>query len=157
MPLTDVPNPVLTVIADYVAYPPELSYPNAALTQEPAVVLREISRNRIAHFPGDIERSLYLSGNTDLSRLLENAISSWFAILILPMCPSLCLRAVTPPAQAKLIIGYIFPKDRAIAPGEVATRKLTRINYAFANLQNSVIVEGFGHDAENFARTYHDS
>jgi chitinase len=65
--------------------------------------------------------------------------------------PSLCLRPTTPPAPAKQIIGYIFPKDRAIAPGEVAARKLTRINYAFANLQNSVIVEGFGHDAENCA------
>jgi chitinase len=78
-------------------------------------------------------------------------ISSWFAILILPMYPSLSLRAASPPAPAKQIIGYIFPKDRVIAPGEVAARKLTRINYAFANLQNGVIVEGFGHDAENFA------
>jgi chitinase len=78
-------------------------------------------------------------------------IASWFAILILPMCPSLSLRAATSPAPAKQIIGYIFPKDRVIAPGEVAARKLTRINYAFANLQNGVIVEGFGHDTENFA------
>src|SRR5260370_18485779 len=78
-------------------------------------------------------------------------ISSWFAILVLPMSPSHSLRAATSPAPAKQIIGYIFPKDRVIAPGEVAARKLTRINYAFANLQNGVIVEGFGHDAENFA------
>ena len=77
-------------------------------------------------------------------------ISSWFAILVLPMSPSHSLRAATSPAPAKQIIGYIFPKDRVIAPGEVAARKLTRINYAFANLQNGVIVEGFGHDAENF-------
>jgi chitinase len=34
--------------------------------------------------------------------------------------------------------------------GEVAATKLTRVNYAFANLQNGLIVEGFGHDAENF-------
>jgi chitinase len=78
-------------------------------------------------------------------------ISSWFAILVLPMSPSHSLRAATSPAPAKQIIGYIFPKDRVIAPGEVAARKLTRINYAFANLKNGVIVEGFGHDAENFA------
>ncbi|WP_433982858.1 glycosyl hydrolase family 18 protein [Tunturiibacter empetritectus] len=28
---------------------------------------------------------------------------------------------------------------------------MTRINYAFADLQNGKIVEGFAHDAENFA------
>jgi chitinase len=78
-------------------------------------------------------------------------ISSWFAILILPMCPSFSLHAASSPAPTKQIIAYIFPKDRVIAPGEVAARKLTRINYAFANLQNGMIVEGFAHDAENFA------
>jgi chitinase len=36
-------------------------------------------------------------------------------------------------------------------PGEVAARKLTRINYAFANLRDGMIVEGFAHDAENLA------
>ncbi|NYF52762.1 glycoside hydrolase family 18 protein [Tunturiibacter gelidoferens] len=51
----------------------------------------------------------------------------------------------------KQIIAYIFPKDRIIAPGEISAEKLTRINYAFANLQNGQIVEGFAHDAENFA------
>jgi chitinase len=78
-------------------------------------------------------------------------ISSWLVILILLMCPPLHLRAATTPAAAKQIIAYIFPRDRVIAPDEVAASKLTRINYAFANLQNGVVVEGFGHDAENFA------
>src|SRR3984885_3365889 len=78
-------------------------------------------------------------------------ISVWFVILVLPMCPSLSLRAATSPVPAKQIIAYIFPKDRVIVPGEVTARKLTRINYAFANLENGVIVEGFTHDAENFA------
>src|SRR5271170_2328926 len=81
----------------------------------------------------------------------RNTIPSWFAILVLPMCLSLPLRAATSPARTKQIIAYIFPKDRVIAPGEIAANKVTRINYAFANLQNGVIVEGFAHDAENFA------
>ncbi len=67
------------------------------------------------------------------------------------MCFSLPLRAATTPSPKKEIIAYIFTKDRIIAPGEVAANKVTRINYAFANLQNGVIVEGFAHDAENFA------
>jgi len=78
-------------------------------------------------------------------------ISSWFAILILPMCLPLSLRAATSPTPEKEIIAYIFPKDRIIAPAEVAAGKVTRINYAFANLQNGVVVEGFAHDAEKFS------
>ncbi len=78
-------------------------------------------------------------------------ISLLFAILILPMCLPLSLRAATSSASEREIIAYIFPKDRILAPGEVAAGKVTRINYAFANLQNGVIVEGFAHDAENFA------
>jgi len=61
------------------------------------------------------------------------------------------LPAAAPPTHEKQIIAYIFPKDRIIAAGEVAAGKVTRINYAFANLQNGVIVEGFAHDADNFA------
>jgi chitinase len=53
--------------------------------------------------------------------------------------------------QKKEIIAYIFPKDRILVPQEVSAAKLTRVNYAFANLQNGQIVEGFAHDAENFA------
>src|ERR1700722_6174474 len=78
-------------------------------------------------------------------------VSTWFAILALPMCLSLPLRAAPSPDPPKQIIAYIFPRDRVIVPGEVTARKLTRINYAFANLENGVIVEGFTHDAENFA------
>src|SRR5882757_2304870 len=51
----------------------------------------------------------------------------------------------------KEIIAYVFPQDRVLAPGEIAARKVTRINYAFANIKDGEIVEGFAHDAENFA------
>ena len=67
------------------------------------------------------------------------------------MCSPLHLRAAISPPQKKEIIAYIFPKDRIIAPQEISAAKLTRINYAFANLQSGQIVEGFAHDAENFA------
>jgi chitinase len=80
----------------------------------------------------------------------EQNVFEWVAILVLLMSFSPSMRAATPPAS-KEIIAYIFPKDRLIAPAEVAAKKLTRINYAFANLQNGQIVEGFAHDAENFA------
>jgi chitinase len=76
--------------------------------------------------------------------------SSWFVILALPMFLPIPLRATPPPGPEKEIIAYIFPKDRIIAPGEVAASKVTRINYAFANLQNGIVAEGSAHDAENF-------
>ncbi len=54
------------------------------------------------------------------------------------------------PAAEKVVVGYVFAKDRVLEPAEVAAEKLTHINYAFANIQNGRTVEGFAHDAENF-------
>ncbi len=55
-------------------------------------------------------------------------------------------------AQAsKAVIAYVFVKDRVLSPDEIAAGKLTRINYAFANIQDGEIAEGFAHDGENFA------
>jgi chitinase len=49
------------------------------------------------------------------------------------------------------IIAYVFTRDRVLGPNEVAAKKLTRINYAFANVTDGKVVEGFAHDKENFA------
>lgn len=49
------------------------------------------------------------------------------------------------------VIAYVFVKDRILQPDEIAATKLTRVNYAFANIQDGEVVEGFAHDAENFA------
>ncbi len=53
--------------------------------------------------------------------------------------------------QSKAIIAYVFAKDAALAPTDIDAEELTRINYAFANIENGEIVEGFAHDTENFA------
>lgn len=74
MPLSPVQNPVLTVVPGFVRYPPELAYPPEPHTHEPAVVLRELGRSRMAWFPGDIERTYWLTGHGDLLRLLHNTI-----------------------------------------------------------------------------------
>jgi hypothetical protein len=78
LPVAAVENPVLTVVPGFVAYPPELSYPPVRQTREPAVVLRERGKSRTAYFPGNIEHSMWIGGNTDLSRLLQNTIR-WVA------------------------------------------------------------------------------
>ena len=48
-----------------------------------------------------------------------------------------------------VIVAYVFPQNNLIQPGEIAARKLTRINYAFANLQGGRIVNGFNAYEEN--------
>lgn len=65
---------VLSVIPPYPAYPPEMVYPRTPHTDEPAVVISERGASRMIYFPGDIGRSFWRSSNTDLSRLLQNAI-----------------------------------------------------------------------------------
>lgn len=49
------------------------------------------------------------------------------------------------------IIAYLFPRDHVIQPGEVAATKLTRINYAFANIQDGRIIAVSPADSPNFA------
>jgi hypothetical protein len=78
VPVAPVENPVLTVVPGYVAYPPELSYPEEPRTSEPAMVIREKGPSRLVYFPGDIDRTMWRSGHTDLARLLQNAIR-WVA------------------------------------------------------------------------------
>lgn len=78
IPVAPVDNPPLTVVPGFVAYPPELSYPLQPHTTEPAVVVRQAGGSRLVYFPGDIERTMWHSGHTDLARLLQNSIR-WIA------------------------------------------------------------------------------
>jgi hypothetical protein len=74
VPLAPVPDTVLTVVPGFVAYPPELAYPPTPQTDVPAIVLRQQGSSRLAYIPGDIERSLWIAGDVDLSQLLQNTI-----------------------------------------------------------------------------------
>ena len=74
VPVKPVQNPVLTIVPGFVQYPPELAYPPASHTDEPAVVLTEVGRSRLAYFSGDVERTFWLTGHGDLLRLLHNTI-----------------------------------------------------------------------------------
>ena len=72
-----------------------------------------------------------------------------FALLFL-LAPSLAL-AQTPPGRPYIITAYIFPRSAVLSPGRVDPSKLTRINYAFANIENGRMVTGSPSDAQNFA------
>ena len=64
----------LTVVPNYPAFPPEMVFPRTPHTTDPAVVLREVGRSRIAYFPGDLDRTFWRSGNPDFARLLQNSV-----------------------------------------------------------------------------------
>jgi len=74
IPLQPVHDPVLTVVPGFVRYPPELAYPPVSHTSEPAIVLGESGQSRTAYFPGDIERTYWLTGHGDLLRLMHNTL-----------------------------------------------------------------------------------
>jgi chitinase len=62
---------------------------------------------------------------------------------------ALTLGAAAAPPE-RVIIGYVFVQDRRLDPAEIAGDKLTHVNYAFADIRDGRVVEGFAHDAENF-------
>jgi len=53
--------------------------------------------------------------------------------------------------DAHYIIAYVFPGDRVMDESEVDGSYLTHINYAFANIIDGRIVEGYSNDSLNFA------
>ncbi len=53
--------------------------------------------------------------------------------------------------QQPVIVAYVFPRNVAIQPGDIAARKVTRINFAFALIQNGKIVTEDPSDAANLA------
>jgi len=69
--------------------------------------------------------------------------------LILASC-CLCGAALAE-SNSPEIVGYVFPRDAALQPAQIDPTRLTRINYAFANISNGRLVTGFAKDAENFA------
>ena len=68
--------------------------------------------------------------------------------------PGPSARAQAPPTSTparKAVIGYVFPQDTRLDPAQIAADQLTHINYAFANIRDGEVVEGFRYDTENFA------
>jgi chitinase len=54
-------------------------------------------------------------------------------------------------AAEPVIAAYVFTQGQPLTPGGIDAKKLTRINYAFANIAEGRIVEGSPADAANLA------
>ena len=63
--------------------------------------------------------------------------------------PALC--AVPSSMPSKDVVAYVFPQNNALQPGDIEAKSLTRINYAFANIEKGRIVTGFANDKQNYA------
>lgn len=50
-----------------------------------------------------------------------------------------------------VIAAYVFPRNTVLKPGQIDARNMTRINFAFASINNGRMVEGANTDAQNFA------
>ncbi|MGC2661199.1 MAG: beta-galactosidase trimerization domain-containing protein [Bryobacteraceae bacterium] len=73
VPIHDIPDPVLTRIPPYPAYPPEFVFPQSTATVGPAVTLQD-GAGRVVYFSDDIDRTFWRSWNPDLGRILSNAV-----------------------------------------------------------------------------------
>lgn len=67
-------NRYLSVVPHYPAFPPEMVYPRTPKTEEPAAIFQQRGDSRIVYFPGDVCRSYWRSGNTDLRQLLIHSV-----------------------------------------------------------------------------------
>ena len=56
-----------------------------------------------------------------------------------------------PATRQYVITGYVFARGAALSAGQIDATRLTRINYAFANIQGGRMVVGSESDAQNFA------
>ena len=81
-----------------------------------------------------------------LIRSIVLAVIAGIASLGAPHSPALVQPAT------RVIAGYLFVGNAPADVSDVDASRLTHINYAFANLRDGEVVEGFASDAENFRR-----
>lgn len=71
-------------------------------------------------------------------------VAALVVLIAIASCPS-------SEAQGNAVVGYVFAQNTVLKPGEIDARNLTRINYAFATIDNGRMVEGFASDEANYA------
>jgi chitinase len=78
--------------------------------------------------------------------------SRLFALACICWATATCAAAPAPsPTSSPTIVAYVFPRENPIPSGGIAAQKLTRINFAFSNIENGRIVNGTSYDDQNLA------
>jgi chitinase len=77
-------------------------------------------------------------------------LRTFACLLIIALCPP-WLWAANQDTSKPIIVGYVFPQDAALMPGQIDAQSVSRINYAFADIKDGRMVTGFTKDAQNFA------
>src|ERR1019366_1852524 len=54
--------------------------------------------------------------------------------------------------QKPVVCGYVFLRNTVLQPGQIDAHSMTRINYAFANINGGRMVLGVPEDAQNLAQ-----
>jgi Glycosyl hydrolases family 18 len=88
-----------------------------------------------------------------LCMLWKRTISKICLLVVggLLLCCAGLLAGAAPTASGPAVVAYVFARNGVLPPGEIDAGKLTRVNYAFANIQASRIVPGYPSDGDNFA------
>ncbi len=60
-------------------------------------------------------------------------------------------KLISPENHENYVIGYVFVGDKLINAADIPANKFTHIYYAFANIENGKVVEGFSKDTENYS------
>jgi chitinase len=74
--------------------------------------------------------------------------AGFFLLALFLAGPSL---SASPAKAAPLVVAYVFPQNTLLQPEQIDARAITRINYAFANIQDGRVVTGHAGDAANLA------
>ncbi len=77
--------------------------------------------------------------------------ATWSLLLLAATMPFLPARNAACASAKPVVTAYVFTEGKPLGPGQVDGRKLTRVNYAFANIEQGRIVEGSAADAGNLA------
>jgi chitinase len=70
-------------------------------------------------------------------------------LLVLVLALALPACGFAAPLAEPVVAGYVFPQNMTLQPGQVDADVMTRIYYAFANIRDGRMVEGFPTDAAN--------
>jgi chitinase len=85
--------------------------------------------------------------------MFKNGLGFFFVGLVVPLALSLAQAGTAQQGSpaSPVVVGYVFPRDGVLQPGQINPHLITRINYAFANIKDGRMVAGKGVDAQNFA------